>query len=369
MKLYDDNVLSEQELLIALPSVIIGITLFVLPSEIASTTEFSDGWIAILIAGLTFMTLAWLSGKVAAAFPKQLFFTYSSTLVTRPVAAIFVFCIGVVAIFMMAYIVRSLAFISQEYLFRQTPMEILALSFLLVVIYAVSGSRAGIFRLNILFLPIILVVYLLVILFNIRFFEMSHFYPLFKTDIQGYGKAMLHSLTSFSGFGILLYYLAFVNKPKNITKIAFIGVGIPTFFYILVFITSIGVFGNTVTSNLNFPTIEIAKQVDVPGSFLERVDTIVFTILIMSIFNSAAIIYDVAILQFRSLFKVKKFNLILVLAPIIFYIAMFPQTLDQVRLFTNWIGYISAGLSSFIIILLFTIAVFKGVLRHDKTEN
>src|SRR5690625_6823916 len=125
MKLYDDNVLSEQELLIALPSVIIGITLFVLPSEIASTTEFSDGWIAILIAGLTFMTLAWLSGKVAAAFPKQLFFTYSSTLVTRPVAAIFVFCIGVVAIFMMAYIVRSLAFISQEYLFRQTPMEIL----------------------------------------------------------------------------------------------------------------------------------------------------------------------------------------------------------------------------------------------------
>lgn len=366
MKVYDDNTLSERELMFALPSMIIGVAVFTLPSNIAQVTEHGDGWISILVAGIIFSILAYLSAKIAASFPSESFLSYCSILVTKPVAFGITFCIGIVSIFIGAYIVRSLAFITQQYLFEKTPMEVIALCFLLVVIYAVAGTRAGIFRLNILFLPIILLVYFLVILFNIPTIDIGNYLPLFKTDVTGYGKGIIQSAGAFAGFGILLFYITFVKKPKKLAKIAFIGIGLSTIFYIIVFLTSIGIFGQAVVSNLNFPTVELSKRIDIPGGILERVDALVFTIWIMSIFNTSALIYDVALLQFSSLFNIKKINLILIIAPIVFYIAMFPQTTHQFNRFSMWLGYSSVTFTSLVIIILFILAKFRGDSDHVK---
>src|SRR5699024_3090383 len=162
-----NNVLGERELMFALPSMIIGVSIFTLPSNIAKVTEHGDGWISILAAGIIFSILAYLSAKIAAAFSGESFLSYCSALVPKPVAFGITLIIRIEFILVGAFIVRALAFITQQYLFEKTPLEVIALCFLVVVIYAVAGSRSGVFRLNILFLPIILVVYFLVVLFNI----------------------------------------------------------------------------------------------------------------------------------------------------------------------------------------------------------
>jgi spore germination protein len=365
MNPYDEGVLTERQLMIALPSVIIGIALLSLPGNVASVTAFSDGWITILIAGMIFTVLTYLSGKLAASFPRETFLSYATFLVSRPVAICLTFLIGVMAILIVAYVVRMLAFVIQQYLYIRTPMEVLALSFLLIVIYAVAGSRVGLFRLNLLFLPIILFIFVFVVVFNIQYIDHESFLPLFKTDLKGYGKGIMHSLLAFSGFEILLFYTSFLSKPKKLMRVAVVGVGLPTLFYIMIFLTSIGVFGHAATSNLDYTTFELAKRATVPGGVLERVDSIVFTIWVMAIFNTAAIFYDVAVLQFQTLFPSKKIFFILLFAPIIFYIAMFPQNLVQVDLFSTWLGYLSVGFISTIILVLFIISRFR---RREKDD-
>src|SRR5699024_4127989 len=107
--------------------------------------------------------------------------------------------------------------------------------------------------------------------------------------------------------------------------------------------------------------------VDLPGVLLERVDAIVYTIWIMALFNTAAITFDSALLVFSSVFKrIKKVPFITLLAPIILYIGMFPQTLDQVEKLSSWISQIYVIFTCAVIIVLFSIVKIRGASHRDK---
>lgn len=364
---YSDDQISENEFMIALPSIIIGVSILSLPSEIAKVTSFSDGWIPILLGGIIFTFITIIAVKLAALFPEQSFMSYTTFLVTKPVAIGIAWIHIIIVIFAGAYAVRSVAFISQQYLFDQTPMEVLALAFLLVIIYAISGSRAGLFRLNVLFLPIILIAFLFVVLFNMKWFETVNLLPMFKSDATDYMKGITKSFQAYGGFGIVLFYFVFIRKPTNMTKKIVIGMSVSTLFYLIIFLATIAVFGNAVTENLGFPTIELAKRVDIPGAIFERIDALVFTIWAMAIFNTATMTLDTGVLLLTSLFKkVEKKVITIILSPIIFYISMFPQQLDQVQKSVNIFSVLYISFTVTIIFGLLLIANIRGVKNRAK---
>lgn len=364
---YSDEKISEREFSIAVPSVIIGVGILSLPREIAIVTLFSDGWVSILLAGIIVTIFAVMATKVAMSFPDQSFLSYTSYLVTKPVAFLFLVIIFLIALVFCAYSTRYIAYISQQYLFEHTPIEAIALSFLLVLVYAVSGSRAGLFRLNLLFLPIILFIFLLVALLNVTRIEISHYLPLFKTDLKGYLLGIKQSMTAFLGFEIVLIYAMLVKNPKKITKKIIIGMGIPIIFYIMIFLMTIGIFGNIVTANLEYPTIELAKRVDVPGGILERIDPFVFAIWTMAIFTTAAMMFDVCIFLLSSIFrKINKRILTFIFSPIIFYLSTFPFQLDQIKKVNDFIGEVSAICLMTIIFILF---IMTKIRSGKKSEN
>src|SRR5699024_2084523 len=75
------------------------------------------------------------------------------------------------------------------------------------------------------------------------------------------------SIRSYIGFGILWFYLAYVEEPKQTPKLAVIGTIISIVIYVLLFVFCIAVYGNSSTANLLYPTIELAKSVEIPGEF------------------------------------------------------------------------------------------------------
>lgn len=363
---FSDQYISGREFSVALPSVIIGVSILDLPRTVASVTSYSDGWIPILVMGIVFTLFALLAVKVASYFPDQSFVSYTSYLLSRPVAIVFSFVTMFLLIAISSLATRSLAYISQQYLFEKTPMEALALCFILVVTYAISGERAGIFRLNMLFLPIILVVFIFVALFNMKWYDASNYLPLFKTSAKGYAKGILNTFGSYTGFGIGLFYTFLVRNPKKITKGVVAGMSVTIIFYLFIFLASIGVYGNLATSNLQFPTIELAKRVDIPGGIFERIDAFIFSIWIMAIFNTVTIMLDITLLLFCSIFKKANKKIIaFILAPIVFYISMFPQQTDEVDQWASVLSIVSVSFICFVIVSLFLVAKIKEV---DKVE-
>src|SRR5699024_1524156 len=132
----------------------------------------------------------------------------------------------------------------------------------------------------------------------------------------------------------------YMRKPKNAPKMAVIGVVITMVVYTLLFVVTIGVVGNAVTSNLLYPTIELAKSVEIPGQFFERFVSVFFVIWVMAIFNTAAIALDIAVLILRSIFtNVSKLKVLYIIAPPIYFISQLPRNIIEIEQYGTVISY------------------------------
>lgn len=363
---YADDKITEREIMFAIPSIVVGVGILSLPKDLAAATVSSDGWVPIVIGGIIVAFITWIVARISASFPHQTFLTYASKIMTKPVAVVITFLFAVIALNVAALTVRRIADISKHYLFDRTPVEVIAFTFLLLVVYGVSGSRAGLFRLNMMFLPIILIISVLILAFNIGWFKPDNLLPVFQTSFSGYMEGIGTSITAYTGFGIVWFYIVLVKQPEKAPKKAVLGMGMPIVLYVLFFLACIGVFGNTVTTNLLFPTVELGKVVEVPGGFFQRFESIFFVIWVMAIFNSTAMALDIAVFAMNSIFKnTLKIRLIFILTPVVYAISMYPKTILEVSKFASIIGYTAFSFTILTMVLLLVTAKLRGVKRDE----
>ena len=236
--------INEKDIMFAVATNIISITILFLPRYIADNTVAADGWLTIVFGGFIAIIFAWILAKIASSFPNQSFLSFASYLVSRPFAIVLSILFIVQYITISFFQIREIATLSHEYLFDRTPLEVVCLAFILVVIYAVSGSRAAIFRLNILFFPFVIVGLLLLIFFPMGAIKIENLLPVFETDLKGIMQGTTSSLHAFLGFSIVLFYISLVKNPKKTPKMTVIGILWPFFFYIVISAYSISIFFN-----------------------------------------------------------------------------------------------------------------------------
>ena len=359
--------INEKDIMFAVATNIISITILFLPRYIADNTVAADGWLTIVFGGFIAIIFAWILAKIASSFPNQSFLSFASYLVSRPFAIVLSILFIVQYITISFFQIREIATLSHEYLFDRTPLEVVCLAFILVVIYAVSGSRAAIFRLNILFFPFVIVGLLLLIFFPMGAIKIENLLPVFETDLKGIMQGTTSSLHAFLGFSIVLFYISLVKNPKQTPKMTVIGILWPFFFYIVIFIVCIGVFGNATTHNLYYPVFELSKTVSNPGNFIERFDSILFIIWTLIVFTTSLMAFDIAVLLLNSIFKnTSKMKIISILSPIIFFLAMLPTNYVVINKIAKYIVYVEISFLVFVTFLLGIMLLIKGVKTNDQ---
>jgi spore germination protein len=359
---YGDREVGTYEVFASVANMVIGFGVLTLPRSIVETTSSVDGWISIFIGGLGAMLFTWIVAKLVARFPKRNLHDIAGAVIGKPLAYLFTVLFAGYMMTFVAYETRGVASISRLYLFDRTPVEVICLVFMLVLIYAVAGPSVTLFRLNTLFLPIVILLLFVLFLMNISFFEFDQLMPFFVTDWQDLVLASKESVFSFIGFEILLFYNTIINQPKKVAKASMLGMLIPLVVYLLVFFFTIGVFGPEVTGNVLYPTAELAKQVEVPGGFFERFESIFFSVWVLTLFNTAAMAFDVSLLALESVFKkAKRTTLAFWLTPFVFLIVMQPQNLIEIELFGEWISYAGIGLGMVFPAILLLLAIMRGV--------
>lgn len=359
---YGDEEIGKKEVIFLVANMIIGFGILTLPRAIVDVTKSIDGWISICLGAFVALIFTGVVAVLITRFPKKNLFDISKSIFNKPVALGITFLFAIYTMLFVSYEMRGVASIAKLYLFDVTPVEVICLVFLLVIVYGVAGPSTALIRLNIMFIPIILFIVLILIVFNIGFFEMGNIKPFFITGWFDVIKASKETVFSFLGFEILLFYNVHINQPKKTVKASLIGITIAFLLYLIVFFTAIGVFSVEVTANLNFPTAELAKQVEVPGGFFERFESLFFTIWVMTLFSTAAMAFDVTLLALGAIFKkIKRITFIFVLTPIIYIIAMTPQDFNEFSTFGLYISYLGIVFSMIIPSLLLIFAKISGV--------
>ncbi|WP_373231192.1 endospore germination permease [Cohnella sp.] len=359
---YGDNEISTKEVFAIVSNMLIGFGVLTLPRSIVTVTKSVDGWISICIGGVIAAFFLWVIAKLVSRFPKKGFYDITTAIINKPAANILTLMISVYTMMFVCYETRGLASIARLYLYDRTPEEVICLVFLLVLIYGVSGPSIALLRVNLMFMPIVISIVLVLIFMNIGFFNYHQLKPFFITEWVDVVKASKETVFSFLGFEVLLFYNVHINQPKKTVKAALFGISIPFILYLVVFIFLIGTFGVEVVSNTLYPTAELAKQVEITGGFLERFESLFFTIWVMTLFNTASMAFDVTILGLMSVFKkAKRMPLILFLSPLMYIIIMLPQNIKEIASFGEWISYAGIPVAFLLPLGLFLTAKIRGV--------
>lgn len=363
---YGDQQIGSKEIIFGVASMILGVGIITLPRLLAERTVASDGWISILLAaGITIFFIL-IMAKLINRFPGQSFFQYTSSIVSKPVAMVITFLFGIYALGLTAVEIRSTANILKMYLFIRTPTEVLALVFLLVIVYAVAGTRVAILRINLMFFPIVMSVAAGVVLMNFSFFEYENLRPFITSNWKQLLAGTKEATFSFLGFEMILFYAMYMNRPKQVAKASITGILLIVFLYLFIFIFCIGVFKNEVTKTIIYPTVELAREVEVPGEFFERFESIFFTVWLMTIFNTATMAYDIALMSFRSILKKgKKMVYFSIMSPVVYLVSMFPPTLVDFFKFTSYISYAGIFFAMILPVILLLVAKIRRV-RADE---
>lgn len=361
---YGDERIGHKEMVFVMSALMIGVGILTLPRAIAKATQSSDGWISIVLAGMFALLFAWLAAKLTTRFHNRSYLAFAADMAGKPTAFVFAIFYLMYYCFFTAYISRSVAELAKQFLFERTPIEVISLSFLLVVIYGVSGSRTGLVRLAVLFLPFVVIVTGVFLLLGTNLFELSKLLPVFHASWIQLIQGSKESVFSFLGFEVILFYGGLMRNPEKAPRMSIYAVLIAAFLYVFVYIFSIGVFSVEVTQNIIYPTIELAREVSVPGEFFERLESLFLIFWLVSSFATTSLSLDISVQSLRHIAKLKKSTILYILAPIIFLFSMAPQNIEQLSNLGQIISYF--GLLGAIVIpmLIFGIVKIREVRKH-----
>ncbi|CAG7646379.1 endospore germination permease [Paenibacillus allorhizosphaerae] len=364
---YGDREISASELFFSVSSMILGIGILTLPRGLSKVVPSSDGWMSIVLAGLLSIGLVWILTQLTTRFPNETIVEFSVSLIGKHAAWCFSVLLFIAFFMFTGYEVRGAAEVAKQYLFSRTPVEVIGLAFFLVVIYAVCGTKVGVIRLNVLFFPFVLGVFLLVIFMNFGSIRSEHLQPVFVSNWKQVFGGIWESLFSFFGFEIVLFYSALLNRPTKSTKAAVLGVAVPMLLYVLVFLFVIGVFSPAATAELQYPTVELAKEIEVPGAVLERFESFFFTIWLMTLFNSAAMALDICTYVMCKLVGARhRLTVIFSLAPAIFLVSFIPRDLHEFGHFGRLTSLIDLFAGILIPCILYVVLRIKGGRRYGN---
>jgi spore germination protein len=367
MKNQDHYKIVPLEMGISLIAMIIGVGILTLPRALAETTGTADGWISVCLAGCIVMIFVFLYTRLQRHFPEQNLLQYiGNGKVGKWIAKALGLFFVIYFVSILAYEARILSIVVKMYLLNITPSEVVVALILFISTYAVTKGVQGIIHLNIMLTPIVIAVLLFIIVLNVEI-EPNHLLPVMPKGIGPVLKGLPQTILSFLGIEILFFLMANM-KSSNIRALPLnLCIGVITLMYLLVTVFSYMVFTLDSSKIIVFPTVELAKEVEIPGGFFERIESFMITMWVITIFNTISIVQLVLANLIKSEFLPQKKALWLPAAITFFafILAFIPNSIDETFLLGEWIAY----LGSTLFILGLSIGFFTLWIRKRKNKT
>ncbi|KXZ38891.1 spore germination protein [Alkalithermobacter thermoalcaliphilus JW-YL-7 = DSM 7308] len=289
-----------------------------------------DGLLVLIISTAIMLSLGYCVYKVISYFPNKSFIQIASILLTKPVAYVLSFMYIITYIIFGSVIFRILAEVTKMYMLRNTPTEVIIITMLIVSLYAIRAGIEPVARLSQIFIPLTIIPIVLVILPELRNADFSNLLPFFQSSPLSLATSVRNVVFSFAGFEIMLLIGVFLSRPSRGFEIQYktiIPVGL---FYIFIFISSVALFGQVEVTHMLWPTLTLVKLIDIPGAFLQNLDAVVMASWVILIFMSIVLTMYSATIMMTDLLNSKEHSyLVMPLAPIIYFLALYPSNLAQ----------------------------------------
>lgn len=366
----NNDKISENQTTILLLTTIVGAGILSLPTQVANTAG-PDSLLAVLLGGLLALFFSRIIASIASKYPTETFVEYSSKLLTKPISIIISIIIILYFIIFSSVDLRIFGEVSKAYLLNNTPIEIIMITLLFTCGYIVRYGIEPIARMSEIMFPIMIIPLLIVLLPLLTDIDLSNFLPILRTNPLRFLKGVYSTMFSYVGFEILYIIFPYINIGNRFKKDINISFIFIIFLYIYITFFTIGIFGYKETKEQIWPLLTVMKSINFPGFFLENFESLIMAIWTFAVYTSIASFYYVAVLSLSKLLKAREHSyLVLPLIPIIYFLALIPDSIVQVYRYMQIVSnYIAAFFIIILPLLMLTIYAAKGGNRNENKKS
>ena len=253
-----------------------------------------DLWISPLWGSLIGFFVVYIIFQLHKLFPKETLIQQTERIFGRIVGKI----IGISFLFVMlqinSQIIRQYGqFVGNVFLVK-TPILIVIGSIVLVCGFAVRGGLEVIARCAQLFVPIVLLTWVLFFILLIPDMEPRNMLPIMAKGILPSIKGAIPQAAIFEHFVLLTFMLPYLTDLKKGMKWGVISVFITMLTLVLITMSSLFIFGD-ITSELAFPVMIAIRYIEMAG-FIEHLEALMMAIWVIGTFLKISTYYYVFVL-------------------------------------------------------------------------
>lgn len=351
-------------------STIMGVGILSLQRGLVKESGHDAIWI-ILVGGLLVMLLVYIITRLMERFPGKALmylgmiptgddnrFTW-----TKWMFLPFLLLAAIYFTVTTGVVVRTFGEVLISAVYMKTPLEATILSLLAASIVVAANRPVVIARFNEFLLPLMFLPVPLVIISLVQKGEWLNLLPLFRLDWDSLIKGVFSSLFAYSGFLVIVVYMARYQQPKKAVRPHMWAVGIVVLIYGFLVITAISVFGIYEIQQLLWPTLEEVKVIAIPGKIFERLESGVLAIWMLAVFTTIINLIGALVDLVVTYFNIKETRRKWVAwgtLPVIYSISVWPPNLHTVFQWSDWIGMYELVLVLLFILVFSILAGLRG---------
>jgi spore germination protein KB len=289
MKLEKENI-SLSQLLTLLINFLLGSAIVV---GVGGETK-NDAWLAILLGGMIGVAFISFNHFFILKFPDKTLFQIFEYCLGRKITITLSFVYIIYFLYISSRVTRDFEELMATAILPNTPIEIMSLTFCLLMGYIIYLGIEVLARTSEIFTPYIFGFFLLltIFLFASGSVEVKQLQPFLGEGIMPVVKTAFTDLVFFPYGEMIAFsviYASLTNKKYSL-RVSIAGVSVATILLCVSSILMIISLGVDSVSRSNFPLLSTARVVSI-GNFIERIDALVVFIIMLGVFIKGSLFF------------------------------------------------------------------------------
>lgn len=358
----DNDRVNNSQLSIFIILTVVGVGIFSLPRLVAESAN-EDGWIATIVGGCIALANFYVVSRLVNRFPDDTLVEMAEKTLGRFIGVLMLAIFWLYALSISSMTLRIFGEVIKMSILLRTPIEVIDISLLILILWLARGGIEPIVRFDEVVFPIIMFTLAFILAFAIPRSDFSNILPTMRSGILRLLDGAYKSTYSYAGYEFILLIVPFIKKPGKVFKSGAIALAVIGALYVLTVILSFAKFGVLDTKKLIWPTLTLIRSIEVPGSFVERLEGIVMTQWILLAYTTIVPLAFCLSLVPSRLLKHREFkHFCPAVIPVIYVLSLMPSNIVEAYKYLDFItNYLEAPAVFLLPVMLLIVSSIRKV--------
>jgi len=305
--------ISSFQMAIIMNPAIIATGILLVPSLTAAKAE-RDMWISPIWGSIFGFLIVFVTFQLHKQFPKETIIEYSEHIIGPILGKVLGFIYLFFYLHINGIIIREYGeFVVGNFLFN-TPLIVILSSMVLVCAFSVRGGLEVIARTAQIFVPIVILLWLLIMLFLLGDLDLNKMLPVLEKGVMPTILGAAGPASWFSEYLLIAFMLPYLSDPEKGLKWGHLSVLSVLIILVITNLTTLLLFGD-ITADLLYPVMNAGRYISI-AEFFQHLESIIMAIWIAGTFLKISIFYYALVLGTSQLLKISDYK------PIVFPIGL-----------------------------------------------